>query len=51
MTSPSAPADSAAGVLLAPAGWRSVVQVPEGGEIAFWKSRTRLPHSSDLGLG
>jgi uncharacterized protein len=25
-----------------PAGWRSVVQVPEGGEIAFWQSKT--PH-------
>jgi predicted enzyme related to lactoylglutathione lyase len=24
-----------------PAGWRSVVQVPEGGEIAFWQSKTR----------
>ena len=23
-----------------PAGWRSVVQVPEGGEIAFWQSKT-----------
>jgi predicted enzyme related to lactoylglutathione lyase len=22
-----------------PAGWRSVVQVPEGGEIAFWQSK------------
>jgi predicted enzyme related to lactoylglutathione lyase len=25
-----------------PAGWRSVVTVPEGGEIAFWQSKT--PH-------
>jgi predicted enzyme related to lactoylglutathione lyase len=25
-----------------PAGWRSVVIVPEGGEIAFWQSKT--PH-------
>jgi uncharacterized protein len=25
-----------------PAGWRSVAQVPEGGEIAFWQSKT--PH-------
>jgi predicted enzyme related to lactoylglutathione lyase len=24
-----------------PAGWRSVVQVPEGGEVAFWQSKTR----------
>jgi predicted enzyme related to lactoylglutathione lyase len=24
-----------------PAGWRSVVRVPEGGEIAFWQSKTR----------
>jgi predicted enzyme related to lactoylglutathione lyase len=24
-----------------PAGWRSVVKVPEGGEIAFWQSKTR----------
>jgi predicted enzyme related to lactoylglutathione lyase len=24
-----------------PAGWRSVVEVPEGGEIAFWQSKTR----------
>jgi predicted enzyme related to lactoylglutathione lyase len=24
-----------------PAGWRSVVQVPEGGEIAFWQPKTR----------
>jgi predicted enzyme related to lactoylglutathione lyase len=23
-----------------PAGWRSVVHVPEGGEIAFWQSKT-----------
>jgi predicted enzyme related to lactoylglutathione lyase len=23
-----------------PAGWRSVVQVPEGGEIAFWRAKT-----------
>jgi uncharacterized protein len=23
------------------AGWRSVVRVPEGGEIAFWQSKTR----------
>jgi predicted enzyme related to lactoylglutathione lyase len=23
------------------AGWRSVVAVPEGGEIAFWQSKTR----------
>jgi uncharacterized protein len=23
-----------------PAGWRSVFQVPEGGEIAFWQSKT-----------
>jgi predicted enzyme related to lactoylglutathione lyase len=22
-----------------PAGWRSVVRVPEGGEIAFWQSK------------
>jgi predicted enzyme related to lactoylglutathione lyase len=33
-----------AGVLLEPregrAGWRSVVQVPEGGEIAFWQPKT-----------
>jgi predicted enzyme related to lactoylglutathione lyase len=24
-----------------PAGWRSVVQTPEGGEIAFWQPRKR----------
>jgi predicted enzyme related to lactoylglutathione lyase len=24
-----------------PAGWRSVVAVPEGGEIAFWQSKPR----------
>jgi hypothetical protein len=24
-----------------PAGWRSVVQVPEGGQLAFWQSKTR----------
>jgi predicted enzyme related to lactoylglutathione lyase len=24
-----------------PAGWRSVVRVPEGGELAFWQSKTR----------
>jgi predicted enzyme related to lactoylglutathione lyase len=24
-----------------PAGWRSVLRVPEGGEIAFWQSKTR----------
>jgi predicted enzyme related to lactoylglutathione lyase len=24
-----------------PAGWRSVVRVPEGGEIAFWQPKTR----------
>jgi predicted enzyme related to lactoylglutathione lyase len=24
-----------------PAGWRSVVRVPEGGEIAFWESKTQ----------
>jgi uncharacterized protein len=33
-----------ASVLLGPregrAGWRSVVQVPEGGEIAFWQPKT-----------
>jgi uncharacterized protein len=23
-----------------PAGWRSVVRVPDGGEIAFWQSKT-----------
>ena len=27
-----------------PAGWRSVVAVPEGAEIAFWESKT--PHSA-----
>lgn len=26
---------------LDPTGWRSVVRVPEGGEIAFWQSKTR----------
>jgi predicted enzyme related to lactoylglutathione lyase len=34
-----------ASVLLEPregaGGWRSVVRVPEGGEIAFWQSKTR----------
>jgi uncharacterized protein len=24
-----------------PAGWRSVIQAPEGGEIAFWQSKRR----------
>ena len=24
-----------------PAGWRSVVRAPDGGEIAFWQSKTR----------
>jgi predicted enzyme related to lactoylglutathione lyase len=24
-----------------PAGWRSVISVPDGGEIAFWQSKTR----------
>ena len=24
-----------------PAGWRSVVATPEGGEIAFWQPKTR----------
>lgn len=38
-----------------PAGWRSVVQVPDGGEIAFWQSKTphlrrsmRGPHALQL---
>ena len=25
-----------------PAGWRSVVATPEGGEIAFWQPKARL---------
>jgi predicted enzyme related to lactoylglutathione lyase len=25
-----------------PAGWRSIVATPEGGEIAFWQSKRRL---------
>jgi predicted enzyme related to lactoylglutathione lyase len=24
-----------------PAGWRSVIEAPEGGEIAFWQSKRR----------
>lgn len=43
-----------AGVLLAPregpAGWRSVVALPEGGEIAFWQSKTPAARSSQLRL-
>jgi predicted enzyme related to lactoylglutathione lyase len=31
-----------------PAGWRSVVATPEGGEIAFWQRKTRSP--SEVGL-
>ena len=27
-----------------PAGWRSVVEVREGGEIAFWQSKTPELH-------
>jgi predicted enzyme related to lactoylglutathione lyase len=29
-----------------PAGWRSVVAVPEGAEIAFWQSKTRPARGS-----
>jgi predicted enzyme related to lactoylglutathione lyase len=36
-----------AGVLLeyreGPAGWRSVVAAPDGGEIAFWQSKEWVP--------
>jgi predicted enzyme related to lactoylglutathione lyase len=31
-----------------PAGWRSVVATPEGGEIAFWQRKTRS--ASEVGL-
>jgi uncharacterized protein len=27
-----------------PAGWRSVVATPQGGEIAFWQPKTRVEH-------
>jgi predicted enzyme related to lactoylglutathione lyase len=30
-----------------PAGWRSVVRAPDGGEIAFWKSKIWWPDRSD----
>jgi predicted enzyme related to lactoylglutathione lyase len=26
-----------------PAGWRSVVEAPDGGEIAFWQSKAWAP--------
>ena len=43
--SPTARAGSAPRVLLepreGPAGWRSVVATPEGGEIAFWQPKAR----------
>ena len=43
--SPTAPGASAPRVLLepreGPAGWRSVVATPEGGEIAFWQPKAR----------
>ena len=32
-----------------PAGWRSVVEVREGGEIAFWKSKTPQFHRTTRG--
>jgi predicted enzyme related to lactoylglutathione lyase len=30
-----------------PAGWRSVVRAPDGGEIAFWQSKDWRPSRSD----
>jgi predicted enzyme related to lactoylglutathione lyase len=30
-----------------PAGWRSVVATPAGGEIAFWQSKTRVENELD----
>jgi predicted enzyme related to lactoylglutathione lyase len=30
-----------------PAGWRSVVATPAGGEIAFWQSKTRVESELD----
>jgi hypothetical protein len=43
-----------AGVLLAPragpAGWRSVVAVPEDGEFAFSQSKSPAAHSPTFGL-
>jgi uncharacterized protein len=32
-----------------PAGWRSVVRAPDGGEIAFWQSKNWWPDRSDEG--
>jgi uncharacterized protein len=32
-----------------PAGWRSVVRAPDGGEIAFWQSKNWGPARSDEG--
>jgi uncharacterized protein len=29
-----------------PAGWRSVVKAPDGGEIAFWQSKSWAPEDS-----
>jgi hypothetical protein len=47
-----APADSALSSphVLAPAGWRSVVAVPEGGEFAFTQSKSPAAHSPTFGL-
>jgi hypothetical protein len=36
--------------VLAPAGWRSVVAVPEGGEFAFSQSKSPAAHSPTFGL-
>jgi predicted enzyme related to lactoylglutathione lyase len=30
-----------------PAGWRSVLRAPDGGEIAFWQSKSWWPDRSD----
>ena len=32
-----------------PAGWRSVVEVRDGGEIAFWQSKTPQLHRTTRG--
>jgi uncharacterized protein len=32
-----------------PAGWRSVVRAPDGGEIAFWQSKSWWPDRCDGG--
>jgi uncharacterized protein len=34
-----------------PAGWRSVVRAPDGGEIAFWQSKAWRPVRSPEGYG